>query len=191
MPTLPRANPIIREAQSADAEALAQLARALLAHERTLPPAYDLHPWAASADETRKQLGQPDTRFFVAELGDQLVGYLKVVLHGRAFTRAELSWRQWSKKLLTDGGKRAFDALLRRPRANAIPLGGYIAGAFVLPEWRGAHVGRSLVAATEEWLRQLGMPASELHVLYANESAREFWASLGYEPLALGLRKKL
>ena len=187
MPNSPR----IRFAQAADAAALAQLARALLAHERSFNSSYDLHPWAASEAELLKQLRQPDTRFFVAEQGDALVGYLKVVLHGAAFTRAETGWRQWSQTVFICWAKRVVDALLQRPRANAAPQGGYIAGAFVLPEWRRTHTGHALVAAAENWLREKGMATSELHVLYANEAARAFWASLGYEPLALGLRKKL
>lgn len=181
----------IRLAEAADAPALARLARALLAHERALHAAYDLHPWAASEAELLKQLRQPNTRFFVAEQGETLVGYLKVVLHGAAFTRAETGWRQWSQTVFTRWARRVFDALLQRPRANVTPQGGYIAGAFVLPEWRRSHTGHALVAAAESWLREKGMATSELHVLYANESAREFWASLGYEPLVLGLRKKL
>ena len=184
--------PLVRTARPADATALVALAQALLAHEYALNAApYVVHPWAASVQELDKQLRQPETRFFVAETENQLVGYLKVVLHGRAFTRAELGWRRWSKKLLSDFGKRAFEVLLRRPRANVTVTGGYIAGAFVLPAWRRSHLGHALVAAAENWLRQNGMPTSELHVLYANPGAREFWASLGYEPLALGLRKKL
>ena len=181
----------IRLAEAADAPALARLARALLAHERALNSAYDLHPWAASEAELHKQLRQSDTGFFVAEQGDTLVGYLKVVLHNATFTRAETGWRQWSQTVFVHWAKSVVDALLQRPRANVTPTGGYIAGAFVLPAWRRTHTGHALVAAAENWLREKGMATSELHVLYANESAREFWASLGYEPLALGLRKKL
>ncbi len=185
----------IRFADAADAAALAQLARALLAHERALNATYDLHPWAANETELHKQLRQPDTRFFVAEQraeqGDVLVGYLKVVLHNATFTRAEMGWRHWGQTVFIHWAKSVIDASLQRPRANATPQGGYIAGAFVLPEWRRSHTGHALVAAAENWLREKGMATSELHVLYANESAREFWASLGYEPLALGLRKKL
>ena len=190
--SLPSAvQPYIRTAQPADANALSRLARALLEHEHELNTAYDLQAWAGSADELRKQLGQPDTRFFVAEQGETLVGYLKVVLHGHEFTRAELGWKRWCLGLMTNQAKQVFQMLLRRPRPNAVPVGGYIAGAFVLPEWRRSHVGHALVAAAENWLRQCGMEVSELHVLYVNEQAREFWTNLGYEPLTLGLRKNL
>lgn len=184
--------PIVRVARATDAAALATLARALLEHEQSLQLAsHTLTPWAASTDELHKQLQLTTTRFFVAESGQQLVGYLKVVLHGRQFTRAELGWRQWWRARLEQAARAAFEQALRRPRANTTMLGGYIAGAYVLPAWRGSHIGHALVSAAENWLRAHGMPTSELHVLYANTSAREFWASLGYEPLALGLRKKL
>jgi ribosomal protein S18 acetylase RimI-like enzyme len=102
-----------------------------------------------------------------------------------------MNWRQHIKAWLIKQGKFWFDKTFQRPRANAEHLGGYIAGAYVLPEWRRSHIGRALVTAAENWLREIGMPTSELHVLFENESAREFWTSLGYEPLALSLRKKL
>jgi ribosomal protein S18 acetylase RimI-like enzyme len=181
----------IRVAEITDASALAHLARALLAHERKFYAASDLHPWAASEAELRKQLRQPDTRFFVAEQGERMMGYVKVVMHGVSFDRVEIGRRQWWKNFLSETARRTFNVLLRRPRANTSPQGAYIAGAFVLPEYRRSQVGRALVQFTEDWLRQRGLATSELHVLYANEAAREFWQSLGYEPLTLGLRKSL
>jgi ribosomal protein S18 acetylase RimI-like enzyme len=184
--------PSVRIARVADADSLSVLARTLLEHEHALSlTTQSLHPWAASPDELRKQLQLATTHFFVAETETQLVGYLKVVLHGRQCTRAELGWRRWLSQVLQLWAKAAFDKALRRPRANTAPLGGYIAGAYVLPAWRRSHVGQALVRAAENWLREHDMPTSELHVLYANESARAFWASMGYEPLSLGLRKKL
>jgi ribosomal protein S18 acetylase RimI-like enzyme len=190
MPSRPL--PHIRVAQPVDAAALATLARALLSHEQSLNSLpFEIHPWAASADELRKQIQQADTRFFIAELNEQFVGYLKVTLHGYDFARAPISRSERLKVWLIKQSKFWFDKTFQRPRANAEHFGGYIAGAYVLPEWRRSQVGRALVTATENWLREIGMPTSELHVLFENESAREFWASLGYEPLALSLRKKL
>ena len=49
----------------------------------------------------------------------------------------------------------------------------------------------ALVTAAEEWFRAQGLAISELHVLYANESGRQFWEEAGYQPLAMGMRKKL
>ena len=80
---------------------------------------------------------------------------------------------------------------LRRPRPNVEAAGGYIAGAFVRQDARRANAGRMLVAAAEDWLRTQGITNSELHVLYFNEGARRFWEEIGYEPLTLGMRKKL
>ena len=81
--------------------------------------------------------------------------------------------------------------LLRRPRPNVETVGGYIAGAFVREDARRANAGRMLVAAAENWLRAQGIATSELHVLHFNDGARRFWAEIGYEPLTLGMRKKL
>ena len=85
----------------------------------------------------------------------------------------------------------AINWLLRRPRPNVEATGGYIAGAFVHPDARRLKIGRMLVAAAEEWLRVQGVTSAELHVLHVNEGAKQFWEEVGYEPLTLGMRKKL
>jgi GNAT superfamily N-acetyltransferase len=58
-------------------------------------------------------------------------------------------------------------------------------------EARRSNVGRLLVEAAEAWLHHKGIDTSELHVLCANEEAVRFWKDVGYEPLAIGMRKKL
>lgn len=151
----------------------------------------DLTPWAASAEEIRKQLLRPGARFFVAEKDGKIVGYIKVVVHGRRLTREEIGIRRWLLDSIERLARRIFNLLLRRPRQNVEAVGGYIAGAFVSSEARRARVGRLLVSAAEDWLRSQGIPTSELHVLFANQSARRFWEEIGYEPLAMGMRKKL
>ena len=50
---------------------------------------------------------------------------------------------------------------------------------------------RALAEAAETWFSEQGLKNSELHVLFNNEAARQMWEELGYEPLALGMRKKL
>jgi GNAT superfamily N-acetyltransferase len=68
---------------------------------------------------------------------------------------------------------------------------GYIAGTFVTVEARQLGIGRALATAAETWFSEQGLKNSELHVLFQNEAARRMWEELGYEPLALGMRKKL
>lgn len=184
--------PLVRAARRGDAEALAQLSKELLHYEQQLNPLMgELTPWAATASELRKQMQQPNIKFFLAEREGELVGYLKVVAYGRRFTRQETGWNLWLKEKLIEVARQAFDFLLHRPRPNVAASGGFIAGAFVKPEARRSHVGRALVSAAEHWLQSQGMKSSELQVLHANADARQFWESLGYEPLVLGMRKRL
>lgn len=182
----------IRAARSEDAGALASLARQLLVYEKSLNETMgDLTAWAASADELRKQLLRPANRFFVAEKNGEVIGYIKVVIHGQQLTLEELGLARWLIDRIEELARRFLTLVLRRPRPNVEAIGGYIAGAFVQQDARRANAGRMLVAAAEDWLRTQGIAASELHVLYFNDGARRFWEEIGYEPLTLGMRKKL
>jgi ribosomal protein S18 acetylase RimI-like enzyme len=185
-------SPLVRAARRGDAEALARLSKELLRYEQQFNHQMgELTPWAATAPELRKQIQQPHIKFFLAEREGELVGYLKVVAYGLPHSRQETHWNIWFKERLIRAARQAFDFLLDRPRPNVELAGGFIAGAFVKPEARRSHVGRALVNAAEHWLQTQGMHSSELQVLHANLEARQFWESLGYEPLVLGLRKRL
>lgn len=182
----------IRTARSEDADALASLARQLLLYEKSLNETMgDLTAWAANADELRKQILRPANQFFVAEKDSQVIGYIKVIIHGQQLTLAELGLMRWMIDRVEEMARSVLTLALRRPRPNVEAVGGYIAGAFVHPDARRANTGRMLVAAAENWLRAQGIATSELHVLYSNEGARRFWEEIGYEPLTLGMRKNL
>jgi len=183
---------LIRAARAEDAGALASLARQLLEYEKSLNAAMgELTVWAASAEEVRKQIRRPGNQFFVAEKAGDVVGYIKVVVHGQHLTLDELGPARWLVDRVEQVGRAAFNRLLGRPRPNVETVGGYIAGAFVHPGARRLKIGRMLVAAAEDWLRAQGVTSAELHVLHVNETARQFWEEVGYEPLTLGMRKKL
>ena len=182
----------VRLATPDDAPAIARLARDLLDYEHELNGLMgQITPWAANAQELHKQMMRPNNRFFVAEKYGEINGYLKVQIHGRRLSRAELGTIRWMTDLIERAGKRAVNFLLRRPRVNIEASGGYIAGVFVRPELRRSNIGRLLVSAAEEWLRAQGIESCELHVLTANEIATKFWRDIGYEPLTLGMRKQL
>src|SRR5215212_5652552 len=86
----------IRAARSDDADALASLARQLLVHEKSLNETMgELTAWAASADELRKQMLRPANQFFVAEKDGEVIGYIKVAIHGQQLTREELGRVRW------------------------------------------------------------------------------------------------
>ncbi|MFN0108585.1 MAG: GNAT family N-acetyltransferase [Blastocatellia bacterium] len=182
---------LIRVARTEDAESLASLSRQLLLYEKSLNDGMgELTGWAASAEEIRKQLLRPNTRFFVAEINGEVIGYLKLMVQGRKLTRGELGMARWLLDRMEESARNAVNAVLRRPRPNTETVGGYIAGMFVDPETRRAKIGTALLAAAESWLAEQSIPLTELHVLYINEAARRFWEAAGYQPLTLGMRKK-
>jgi len=190
--TIAQTNLLIRAAQTTDAAALATLSRQLLLYEKSLNETMgELTAWAATEAEIRKQLLRPNQRFFVAEINGEVIGYIKVMVAGRQLTRKELGLAQWLLDRLENSARRIVNVLLRRPRPNVEATGGYIAGAFVHQDVRRARVGQQLLVAAENWLRSQGIASAELHVLFINEAAREFWKDAGYEPLTLGMRKKL
>ena len=171
---------IVREARDGDCRAIADLSYRLLRYERALYPEMgELSPWAGTESEIRKQMHRPDTRFFVAEKEGEIAGYVKAVRHGAVPGAIEKTAR------------RLIDFILRRPRPNVQSMGGLIPGLFVREEERRTSIGQRLVEAAEDWLRAQGMPASHIHVLTANQIAREFWDARGYRPIMLGLQKKL
>ena len=176
----------------ADAAALATLTHELLIYERDVSSApREVNPWAASLDELSKQLRLPNTRFFVAEKEQQVVGYLRAVIVGRKLPREELGWIGWLKDGIERAARWSFTFVMRRPRPAIQVESGYIAGTFVSLAARKLGIGRALATAAETWFSEQGLKNSELHVLFHNEAARQMWEELGYEPLALGMRKKL
>jgi ribosomal protein S18 acetylase RimI-like enzyme len=196
MTTRDQNSTIIRPATSADAAQLSSLAHQLLSHERALDEGLgELTQWAASPKELRKQMRRPHTRFFVAEkrgeAGTEIIGYIKVVIHGRRLARAEIGVTRWLIDVTERAARGVFNFIFRRPRPNVEMTVGYIAGAFVRPDSRRASVGRALVRAAEDWLRSQDIKTSDLHVLNANEAAYRFWEAAGYKPLTMGMRKKL
>ncbi len=183
---------LIRAARTEDAESLSALSRQLLLYEKSLNTGMgELTGWASSIEEIRKQLLRPNNRFFVAEKGGEVIGYIKVMVQGAKLTREELGLMRWLIDRLEESARNAVNSLLRRPRPNVETVGGYIAGMFVHTAERRANVGSKLLAAAESWLLSQSIPAAELHVLFINEAARHFWEDAGYQPLTLGMSKKL
>jgi len=183
---------LVRGAVTNDAVALAALTCELMSFERGLSSApREANPWAASLEELHKQLRLPNTRFFVAEKDGHVVGYLRAVIVGRKLAREELGWIGWGKDLIERIARWGFTFVMRRPRPAVQIESGYIAGTFVAEEARQLGIGRALATAAENWFSEQGLLNSELHVLFNNEVARHMWEELGYEPLALGMRKKL
>lgn len=183
---------IIRRATLDDAAALATLTRELLVYEQELSKTTnEINPWAASLDEMQKQLRAPNTHFFVAVQKQQIVGYIRAVIVGRQLSHEEIGWKRWIKDAIERIARKGFTFVMRRPRPAMQVESGYIAGTFVMADVRRLGIGGALARAAENWFSEQGLTNSELHVLFHNEAARRMWEELGYEPLALGMRKKL
>lgn len=58
---------------------------------------------------------------------------------------------------------------------------GWVYYLAVAPDRRGAGLGRALMAAAEQWLRDRGAPKLQLMVRTDNAAALDFYAALGLE----------
>jgi ribosomal protein S18 acetylase RimI-like enzyme len=68
---------------------------------------------------------------------------------------------------------------------------GVIENLFVDESHRRETVGAQLLEAAEEVLRERDVEVVALEVMWANESAREFYADRGYEPHRMEVEKAL
>lgn len=66
---------------------------------------------------------------------------------------------------------------------------GYLENVVVTPGRRRRGLGRRLVDAAALWCEARGALAVELSVAMANVAGREFWATMGFEPVLLQLRR--
>lgn len=71
------------------------------------------------------------------------------------------------------------------------PHFGYVFGVYTVPRARGRGVGRALMRAAAERLREQGREYVVLSVDTPNEGAREFYAHLGFEDASRMLRARV
>ena len=182
----------VRSATATDIAAIAALTQELLQYETTLSRTTNtINSWAATEAEVRKQFLLSNTRFFIAENEGKIVAYLKAIIVGKELQTSQLSLSQRLRSKIEKISKHIFIFLLRLPRPAIQIQTGIISGVFVLPEVRGQGIGKALAETAETWFTEYGLVTSELQVLHGNEAAQHLWEELGYEPLALGMRKKL
>ncbi len=182
----------VRSATATDIAAIAALTQELLQYETALSRTTNtINSWAATEAEVRKQFFLSNTKFFIAETEGKIVAYLKAIIIGKELQSSQLSLSRKLRSKIEKISKRVFIFLLRLPRPAIQVQTGIISGVFVLPEARGRGVGKALAETAEAWFAENGLLTSELQVLHGNEVAQHLWEELGYEPLALGMRKKL
>jgi GNAT superfamily N-acetyltransferase len=69
-----------------------------------------------------------------------------------------------------------------RPEIFSYRKIGYIGETIVSKDFRGNHVGSTLVAVVHDWFREEKVDYCELQVAIRNDSSMQFWKSKGYEP---------
>jgi ribosomal protein S18 acetylase RimI-like enzyme len=68
---------------------------------------------------------------------------------------------------------------------------GHIWDIVVRPEARGRGVGRTLIAAAEQWARDRGYPLLTLHVFVENRAALRLYEELGFAPESMKCVKRI
>jgi len=85
-------------------------------------------------------------------------------------------------------GKPGSDILVSEDITGSVMVGhdghrGWLYYVAVAPSERRKGLGRALVAAAEEWLRQRGVPKVHLMVRETNQAVADFYKRLGYDPM--------
>jgi GrpB-like predicted nucleotidyltransferase (UPF0157 family)/GNAT superfamily N-acetyltransferase/chloramphenicol 3-O-phosphotransferase len=155
----------IREADAADAAALAEVYLSSAEHHRRLDP--DTYRVPEQTDvlpryESALADGVDDATIVVAAHGATLAGFVEV-------------------SMAPEPGSHSMLRPCRLARAEIA----------VLPGYRGGGVGRRLMGAAESWAASRGATGVMVDVLAANDGAYRFYASLGYRDFGVLLRKSL
>ncbi|PXY19361.1 GNAT family N-acetyltransferase [Prauserella muralis] len=150
----------VRDADVGDIDTILRLERVEIEYSAQVG-SLRLRPGTAERDARREALRQrlgSGATLLLAELGGEPAGF------------AESGWTD-----VTDGTW----------AATVLPPGrwGHIASTAVAPRLRGRGVGRTLVAAVHERLRQGGVRGSYLYYNPPNPLASVFWHRQGYRPL--------
>ncbi len=68
---------------------------------------------------------------------------------------------------------------------------GLLSNLYVEPAYRGNGIGTALLERVEERLSARGVEVCLLEAMVANEAARRFYHSAGYEPFRIGYQRRL
>ena len=155
-------DPVVRKAKLEDAPALAALNQTV--HKLHVDRLSGLFREPSLGETTRAmqtQLERENTFAFVAEVGDDPVGYILM---------RSLSWAEGPFTF-------ARDFIL-------------IDQISVEPEWRGRGIGSELLKAVESWGEAHGIRAIELESWAFNTGAHRFFEAKGYQIQRLRFEKR-
>jgi GNAT superfamily N-acetyltransferase len=111
-------------------------------------------------------------------------------LDGLSLAEHTASWRANLLKHAASGRKRVLIAVEDQQVIGLVRVGpesessevGLVYLLYVLPEYWGRRVGKALMSAAIDELRDLGMREATLWVLRDNRRARRFYEGLGWQP---------
>ena len=152
--------PLIREADSGDVGAIVGLWTELIDYHRDLDPDYPPLPALRETlrSEIQRGLDAEHCDVFVADAAsDRRAGGLV------GFLFAELE---------------------RRPGAVPVPSTGQVHELWVDPAFRGAGVGRALVAEADAFFAVRGATRVSVRIEGSNRAGLEFWGRLGFHERA-------
>ena len=110
------------------------------------------------AERIHSRLSDNYTNVFVAEIDNQIVGYILAVI----------------VNLLPEMFEQEYS--------------GFIADVFVLPEYRKRNIGRALVQEAVSWFRGQGIEHYEWYVASQNITAVAFWRAVGGRNVMIRMR---
>lgn len=154
----------LREYKPEDAAGVERCFIELQEHERSLEP-LRAEGWRVAAPYLAHMFELCEVkcgRFFVAEAGGQVVGFVCV------FARAT-------------GGE----------LVNVQTEFAYVSDLVVLPEFRGRGIGRALLARAEEFAVEQGATLIQLSVLAKNSGPRRLYEQFGFEDFEMKMLKRL
>ena len=118
--------------------------------------------------------------------------------YGEESSRTERAWRDWAAGRWRGGIAAVFAGRADDGEAvgtstgveyEAEPGVAHVYAMWVVPDSRGAGVGRALVDAVADWARDRGCDRLVLSVTESNQTARRFYEACGFEDT--GERKAL
>jgi ribosomal protein S18 acetylase RimI-like enzyme len=175
---------LIRSADSSDLPGLAKLFRQQVEYQRQLVACFDLRADNDCAAFLVRRIQSPESRIFVAERDQCLVGYITVRIVGQRPQSAIGGWRSRVR--------RWFSSRKATPKSPFESRRfGFIEDWYVLPQLQRQGIGTRLWQAGLDWFRGHAIRDVEATILHGNEPARQLFQRLGFEPIRELFRKQL
>lgn len=172
---MPDQGPVtIEVATHSDLAQLAQLHHDHLAYHEPFDPRYRPQPASAYRHTIREYCDDPCARYYLARCGGEAAGFVLCRVHSATVS-------------LAGGG--FWQRLRQAPEIRGSSAS--ILDLFVAEAYRRKGVGSALMAAAVGWLQACGVQELNLGVMVGNTLGEAFWASQGFQPYRLQMRRNL